>query len=103
VHRLSIDNQPVALRLTSANFPAPAEMKQGLGEIDLELVAHLPRGGGNRHLRFENHFQGNRAVYLVNCLVPRDRNISIGAQTRNVNQSSYQLDFVQGNTAAKKR
>ena len=98
---LSIDNQTLALRLVAASFPAPSEMKQGLGEIDLELTADLPGGGANRRLRFENHFQSNTSVYLVNCLVPRDRNISIGAQTRNESQSSYQLDFVQGNAVAK--
>ena len=98
---LSIDNQPLELRLISANFPTPAEMMHGLGEIDLELTADLPAGDANRRLRFENHFQNNRAVYLVNCLVSRDKNIRIGAQTRNENQSSYQLDFVQGNAVAK--
>jgi len=98
---LSVDNQPLALRLVSASFPAPSEMKQGLGEIDLELAADLPGGGANRHLHFENHFQSNSAVYLVNCLVPRDRNIRIGAQSRNQNQSSYQLDFVRANAVAK--
>ena len=98
---LSVDNQPLALRLISASFPAPAEMMQGLGEIELEFTADLPGGGANRHLRFENHFQSNSAVYLVNCLVSRDKNIRIGAQTRNENQSSYQLDFVQGNAVAR--
>ena len=94
---LGIDNQTLALRLVSASFPAPSEIKQGLGEIDLQLTADLRGGGADHRLRFDNHFQSNSSVYLVNCLVPRDRNISIGAQTRNENQSSYQLDFVQGN------
>jgi hypothetical protein len=34
----------------------------------------------------------------VNCLVPRDRDIQVTAQTRNGNQSFYQLNYVQAET-----
>ena len=71
-------------------------MTRGLGEIQLEFAAGLPRGAADRRLRFENHHQGTFAVYLVNCLVPHDKNIRITSQSRNENQSVYQLDFVQG-------
>jgi hypothetical protein len=97
---LSIDSQPLALHIVSANFPPLEEMTRGLGEIQLEFTAELPRGAGDRRLRFENHHQGTIAVYLVNCLVPHDKNIRITAQSRNENQSVYQLDFVQGDRGA---
>ena len=93
---LSVDSRPLVLHLVSANFPSLEEMKQGIGEIQLELAAKLPRGAADRRLRFENHHQGAIAVYLVNCLVPHDKNIRITAQSRNQDQSVYQLDFVQG-------
>ena len=70
-------------------------MKEGLGEIQIEFTADLPRGGPNRRLIFENHHQSRIAAYMVNCLVPRDKNIRIAAQNRNENQSFYQLDYVQ--------
>ena len=93
---VKIDNQPLALHLVSASFPAPEQMRQGIGEIQLNLEADLPQGSAGRRLIFENHHQGNIAVYLVNCLVPRNKDIRITAQSRNEDQSFYQLDYVQG-------
>jgi hypothetical protein len=92
---LSVDGLPLALRLLSCDFPSPGEMKQGIGEIHLAFTAQLPAGGVNRRLVFENHHQPRMAVYLVNSLVPTDRNIQIAAQSRNQNQSVYALDFTQ--------
>ena len=76
-------------------FPATWEMKEGLGEIQLEFSADLPRNGRNRKLMFENHHQSRIAAYLVNCLVPRDPDIRLVAQHRNDSQSLYELDYVQ--------
>jgi len=92
---LTIDGDPVRLRLVSANFAETAEMKEGLGQIQLELRADLPPGGLNRRLVFKNHHQSGMAAYLVNALVPRDPDIRLTAQNRNENQSVYQLDYVQ--------
>jgi hypothetical protein len=75
-------------------------MKQGIGEIQISFTASLPAGGGRRRLIFENHHWSPIAVYLVNCLVPQDKDIQIGTQNRNENQSYYQLDFVQGGAVA---
>jgi hypothetical protein len=94
---LSIDGHSLKPRLVSADFPGTAEMKEGLGEIQIEFSADVPRSNdANRKLIFENYHQSRIAAYLVNCLVPRDRNIRITAQNRNENQSFYQLNYVQG-------
>lgn len=93
---LTVDGQRLALRLVSATFPSIDAMKQGIGEIQFDFTADLPRGGTNRRLIFENHHQSKIAVYLVNCLVPQDKTIQIAGQSRNENQSFYQLDFTQG-------
>ncbi|MFZ0591790.1 MAG: HupE/UreJ family protein [Bryobacteraceae bacterium] len=94
---LSVDGHPLKLRLVSVDFPAIGEMKEGLGQIQIEFTADLPRStGSNRRLIFENHHQSRIAAYLMNCLVPLDKNIQITAQNRNENQSFYQLDYVQG-------
>jgi hypothetical protein len=97
---LNVDGQPLPLHLVSARFPVIGEMKQGVGEIQISFMASLPVGGGHRRLIFENHHRSGIAVYLVNCLVPQDKEIQIAAQSRNENQSFYQLDFVQGGAGA---
>lgn len=92
---LAVDGNRLRPRLLSVHFPAIDDMREGLGEIQIEFTADLPRGGPSRRLIFENHHQTRMAAYLVNCLVPRDPDIRIVAQTRNEQQSFYQLDYVQ--------
>jgi hypothetical protein len=92
---LTIDGDVVKPRLISVEFPGVEEMKEGLGEIHIEFSADLPRGGGNRRLVFRNHHQSRIGAYLVNCLVPRDRDIRVVAQNRDEQQSFYQLDYVE--------
>lgn len=92
---LAVDGTSLKPKITSVNFPTTAGMKEGLGEIHIEFAAELPPGGPNRRLVFENHHQNRIAAYLVNCLVPRDRDIRVIAQNRNEDQSFYQLDYVQ--------
>jgi HupE/UreJ protein len=92
---LTIDGNTLRARLVSVHFPATEEMKEGLGEIHIEFAADLPGGGPNRRLVFENHHQSQLAAYLVNCLVPQDRDMRVIAQNRNERQSFYQLDYVQ--------
>jgi hypothetical protein len=99
---LSLDGRLLPLRLVSMSFPAIDEMKQGIGEIQIVFTANLPSGGGHRRLIFENHNQSGISVYMVNCLAPQDKSIQIAGQTRNENQSFYQLDFVQGEAGAER-
>jgi hypothetical protein len=99
---LSVDGRLLPLRLVSMSFPTIDEMKQGIGEIQIGFTANLPSGGVHRRLIFENHHQSGNAVYLVNCLVPQDKNIQIASQSRSENQSYYQLDFVQGGAGAER-
>ena len=92
---LTIDGDRLQLRLVSSKFPNTEEMKEGRGEIQIDLEADVPSGGHNRKLVFENQHQSRIAAYLVNCLVSRDPDIRITAQNRNYEQSFYQLDYVQ--------
>lgn len=92
---LTIDGDRLQLRLVSLKFANIQEMKEGRGEIQLELDADVSSGGPNRRLIFENQHQSRIAAYLANCLVPRDSDIRITAQDRNYQQSFYQLDYVQ--------
>lgn len=82
-------------QLRSVTFPEVPAMKEGLGEIQLEFTASLPRSQGQeRKLVFENHHQPPISVYLVNCLVPRDHDLRVVAQKRNEGQSFYQLEYM---------
>ena len=92
---LTVDGDPLQLKLVSTKFAGTEEMKQGLGEIQIEFRADLPPGGSRRRLIFTNHHQHGMAAYLVNSLVPRDRDIRLTAQSRNQDQSVYQLDYQQ--------
>jgi HupE / UreJ protein len=92
---LTVDGRSVKPKLVSVDFPQIELMKEGIGEIHIEFTADLPRGGPNRQLILENHHQRQNAAYLVNCLIPQDRDIRIVGQTRNEQQSFYQLDYVQ--------
>lgn len=93
---LVIDGHALTPHLVSMKFPDIEQMKDGMGEIQLEFVADLPAGGATRELIFENRHQRGIAAYLVNCLAPSEGNIRITAQKRNENQSLYQLDFAHG-------
>jgi hypothetical protein len=97
---LKIDGRELSPQLISVEFPGVEEMKQGLGEIQIEFRADLPRGGRDRRLVFENHHQSGISAYLVNCLAPGDADIRIVAQNRNEQQSFYQLDYAQGGAAS---
>jgi hypothetical protein len=92
---VAIDGNPLHPQLVSVKFPKLNEMREGLGEIQLEFQADLPHHGPNRRLTFENRHQSQIAAYLVNCLVPRDPDLRIVSQYRNYPQSFYQLDYMQ--------
>jgi hypothetical protein len=92
---LTVDGNRLRPRLASVSFPRVEEIKEGLGEIQIQLSADLPPGGPNRRLVLENGHQNRIAAYLVNCVVSRDPDIRIVAQHRNEQQSVYQLDYVQ--------
>ena len=92
---VSMDGQKVTPVLRTVTFPAPAEMKEGLGEIHIEFTADSPSVRSDRTLVIENHHQPRISVYLMNCLVPQDHDIRLVAQQRNDNQSYYRIGYVQ--------
>lgn len=98
---MTVDGEAEKLRLLSVSFPSIEFVKEGMGEIDIEFEAVIPAGTGNRTLKLENHEPEQKAVYLVNTLVPRDPAIQIVGQRRNQDQSVYELDFIQAGAAAK--
>ena len=100
---LKINGERLPLRLISSTFGKTAALKEGLGEIELQFVADVPRSGASRTLIFENHHETWIATYLVNCLAPRDPDLRVMAQDRNYQQSVYQVQYVQAGTHSGRR
>ncbi len=96
---ITVDGKRVSPTLVSQKFPAIQEIKEGVGEIQIDFTVDLPPGGSQRRIVFENHHQNAISAYLVNCLVPSDPNIRILAQNRNETQSFYQLDYAELSTS----
>jgi hypothetical protein len=92
---LGIDGHRLTPQLSATRFPTMAEMKEGSGEIQLDLSAMLPSGARDRQLTFQNRHQSGISAYQVNCLIPRDPGIKVVKQNRNYLQSVYQLDYEQ--------
>jgi len=81
-------------RLVSAKFPTIEEMRDGSGEILIELETVLRSDVRNRSLTFENGHMRQISAYLANALVPSDPGVRIAGQYRNSSQSVYRLDYV---------
>lgn len=92
---LTLDGNRLQPRLISVTFPSVEEMKGGLGEIVIVFDTDVPPGGPARRLVLENRHQRAISVYLMNCLVPRDPGIRVMTQTRNFEQTVYQVDYTQ--------
>jgi hypothetical protein len=91
---LRLDQRKIELKLSSSNFPAPTELRTGLGIIQIELsaiIGSLPAGPHtllleNRHLRI-------LSVYLFNAAQPRSASVHIIRQKRNETQSTGEIEF----------
>jgi hypothetical protein len=91
---ITMNGRNVQPTLLSWNFPEPAQMREGLGEIHIEYsIGYRAGGGPNQHLVLTNRHLNDSSVYLVNALVPQDPAIQILAQKRNERQSTYELDY----------
>jgi hypothetical protein len=90
---LAVDGDRLRLQLISTKFPTTDEMKEGRGSIQIDFAGAVRRDSPERTLSFENHHQKRIAAYLVNCLVPQDPALRVTEQTRNYEQSLYQLTY----------
>jgi hypothetical protein len=92
---ITLNGAQLSPRLVALEFPALAQMKEGLGEIHFEFSVDLPRSGTNRSLRLANRHHRPIAVYQINSLVSRDPNIRIGTLHRDATQSVFELEYTQ--------
>lgn len=91
----SIDGVRLEPRMLWGRFPPTDDMKEGRGEILIEIAAPVSPRSGSHKLVIENRHQPRISAYLANSLVPRDPAIRIVAQNRSDDQSTYELQYVQ--------
>jgi hypothetical protein len=91
----SVDGTRLEPRMLWGRFPPMDDMKEGRGEILIEIAAAVAPGSGAHKLVIENRHQPRISAYLANSLVPRDPAIRIVAQNRSGNQSIYELQYFQ--------
>lgn len=89
-----LDEHDVELKLTASTFPEPAELRTGLGIIQLEFaMTPSPLAVGAHRLAVENRHFPNVSVYLFNAAKPKSGLIEITSQKRNQNQSAGEIGF----------
>jgi hypothetical protein len=91
---LELDGQAVPMTLTRVDVPSVEEMTDGVGTIRLEAIANIhPLAAGRRHVYFRNDHHPDAAVYLVNALVPTQRDIMVVGQARDPRQHEIRLEY----------
>jgi hypothetical protein len=89
-----LDQREIKLKLTTSYFPGPAELRTGLGFIQMEFSGIPGRLAASAHtLTIENRHLANSSVYLVNAAQLVSSSIQITKQTRNENQSVSEIQF----------
>ena len=92
--RAKLDEKVVALSVADATFPTLPEIKGGVGVIHIKATAPVgPLAAGRHAFSLTNGHLPAISVYLVNALVPKERTVNIGKQTRDSLQKNYRLEF----------
>jgi hypothetical protein len=91
---VSFDGQPVHLTLKTIEVPAVAEMRRGVGTIQLTVAGTIgPAPDGTRHVRFTNRHHPETSVYLANALVSADRDVQVVSQRRDYRQQQIDVEY----------
>jgi hypothetical protein len=93
---IAIDGRSLKAQLDASTFPNALQLRDGLGEILIRYHVDLPASNdASRRFRLANHHLNTGSVYLVNVEVPQVPGLSIVGQKRNLQQSLYELDYLQ--------
>lgn len=90
---VTLDGQPIAVRLASVEVPSTAEVRDGVGTIQLRAAGTVARHSGRRLLLFRNNHRPDVSVYLVNALRSDDAGVQVVSQTRDPYQSEIQIEY----------
>jgi hypothetical protein len=89
-----LDEGNTELTLTGSNLPEPAELRAGLGIIQMEFsMKPSARASGPHRLTLENRHLPKVSVYLFNAAKPKSASVQITRQKRNNNQSVGEIEF----------
>jgi hypothetical protein len=91
---LSVDGRTVPMKLLDSHFPEFQDMAAGIGTARLRVSAAFPSTGSGRHqIYFRNTHQSEIGVYLVNALIPADKQIQITGQRRDYLQHELTIEY----------
>jgi hypothetical protein len=91
---LTLDERPVAMTLAHAEVAPIDSLRSGIGSIQLRLVGALESDAtGSREVYFRNNHRPGISVYLVNALIPEDRDVSVTGQSRNATQQEVRIGY----------
>jgi hypothetical protein len=89
-----LDGRIVELKLIDSSFPEPAELRAGVGIIQLEFSVTPDTFAAGRHqFTLENRHLPAMSVYLFNAARPESATVQIAGQKRNENQSTGEITF----------
>jgi hypothetical protein len=92
---IRLDGRELKLKLTAFKFPAPTELRDGLGIIQLEFFAPFSSLAAGAHkLQIENRHLPALSVYLLNAAQLKTRKIQITRQKRTDNQATGEIEFI---------
>jgi len=91
---LALDGKPIPVTLLDRFFPDLSEMAAGVGTIRLRAAATFPgTSAGPHRIYYRNTHQPEISVYLVNALIPADRQIEIAQQRRDYMQHEVTIEY----------
>jgi hypothetical protein len=91
---LSVDGRAVSMKVLDSRFPEFQDMTAGIGTARLSVSAAFPSAGSGRHqIYFRNTHQTEIGVYLVNALIPADKQIQITGQRRDYLQHELTIEY----------
>ena len=100
---ITLDANPLPLKLAASHFPEPAELREGAGIIQIEFAATPGAfAAGTHRLNIQNRHLPTMSVYLLNAGQPAffaqkqagNGSIEITAQKRNHNQAVGTIEFI---------
>jgi hypothetical protein len=91
---ITFDRRPLMLSLQRIEIPPLEELTAGGGAIRLRVAASQASVPAGRHeIELRNHHLPDLSVYLVNALLPADREVTVLAQRRDARQSSAVIEY----------
>jgi hypothetical protein len=99
-----VDGRILELKCSTCNSPPAAELRTGLGIIQMEFTARIgPLSPGAHRISFENRHMPAVSAYLFNAAQPKSKSVQINGQKRNRNQCVGEIEFTLGRPESEPR